>query len=171
MNLPRKWSTLELAALAVAVVAITAMVVAIARSIREPENSQCLSVDTSVTDQIIGRSVIGGLTPLASVAVEDRWIRSRVSVPYEHYYVVAIRFRTTEGFIREGLWGLGVNWNVQNNGSIAIVHPADDQNFSISHIDRVAQDSTEWTPIDMPFSDGGESARAARDCLVEIGNQ
>jgi hypothetical protein len=163
----RRARTVRLWLLAVAVVAIVLIVTLVIRPGRD-EGPECLTVDSSLSELFLSRPSLGPLETFASVAEEVA--PQGTPRAYEHYYVIAIRFSTTDGSMHEGVWELGRNGSGPEDGTVAMDTPAVGASESIISINKEAQSFTLWPRDGAVVDPLSESVIRARTCLMEFTN-
>lgn len=165
----RRARTIRLWLLAI-VVAVAAMVLIVALVMRPggDEDPDCLTVDSSLSELFLSRPSVGPLETFASVAEEVA--PQGAPRAYEHYYVIAMQFSTTDGSTHEGVWELGRNGSGPEGGTVSVDTPVVGASESIISINGVAQSFTLW-PREGAISDPlSEAVIRARTCLMEFTN-
>lgn len=151
-----------------AVVAIAAVALIVSLVIRPggDETPECLTVDSSLSELFLSRPSLGPLETFVSVAEEVA--PQGTPGAYEHYYVIAIQFSTTDGSMHEGVWELGRNGSGPEDGTVSVDTPVVGASESIISINKEAQSFTLW-PRDGAIVDPlSESVIRARTCLMEF---
>ncbi|MDI9896491.1 hypothetical protein QM797_17335 [Rhodococcus sp. IEGM 1381] len=87
---------------------------------------------------------------------------------YEHYYVIAMQFSTTDGSMLEGVWELGRNGSGPEGGTVSVDVLADGASESIISINGEAQSFTLWPRQGAIVDPLSEAVIRARTCLMEF---
>ncbi|MFD1813529.1 hypothetical protein [Rhodococcus gannanensis] len=129
--------------------------------LRRAPDADCIAVDSSLMDSIANRPAAEPLEPITAVAVHDPWIRSRGSMPYEHYYVIAMEFQKPDGSNVDGIWGMGTNLPLVEGQAVTVVPGGP----SLVSVDDTARQNTVWPDIEMFFPEDANAVKEARRCL------
>jgi hypothetical protein len=155
------WSWQAVTAAVVAVAASSWLAWVVSADLRHAPDADCIAVDTTLMNAIASRPTAGPLEPVTAVAVHDPWVRSRGSVPYEDYYVIAMQFERSDGSTTSGVWGLGTNTPLVE-GQASAVAPG---SGSLVGVDETARQNTVWPDTEMFFPEGANAVKDARECL------
>ncbi|OZF47726.1 hypothetical protein CH293_19515 [Rhodococcus sp. 14-2470-1b] len=152
--------------MAVVAVAALALIIGLATRPGEVEDRGCLTVDSSLSELLLSRPSIGPLETFVSVAEEVA--PQGAARAYEHYYVIAMQFSTTDGSMHEGVWELGMNGSGPRGGTVGTA--AAGASESIISINREAQSFTLWPRNGGLVNPLSESVIRARTCLNAFTN-
>ncbi|BAH48703.1 hypothetical protein [Rhodococcus opacus] len=160
-----RWSWPAVGVALIAVAAVTWLAAVVIADVRRAPDAECLAVDSTVTDLIASRPVADPIEPVDAVAVRDPWTRSSGSVPFDNYYAIAMEFRSSDGSISHGVWGLGTD-AAPAEGRALTAHADNALGAPFVSVDQLARQSTLWPDTAMFFPEDANAVREARRCLT-----
>lgn len=146
-----------------AAAAVTWLVAVVTVDIRRAPDANCIAVDSSLMDVIVGKPASDPLEPLEAVAVRDPWTRSKASVsPFDNYYAIAMQFRRSDGSTSHGVWGLGGGSLPPEGQALKVIADS----APLVSVDQSARQSTVWPETEMHFPEDANAVKEARRCLA-----
>jgi hypothetical protein len=113
-------------------------------------------------DVIVSKPASDPLEPIKAVAVHDPWTRSKGSVPYDNYYVIAMRFRRGDGSTAHGVWGLGAGSPPPERQALTVIAGS----APLVSVDQSARQGTIWPDTEMFFPEDANAVEEAQRCLA-----